>query len=186
MLRILFAIVAISFSLSASAVPNVPPINPNENMDAAFSIGFGYQLCRQREVLPPLETAFICPGVVPVLRNVNVTLTPQKTAKPEWKLWSGSVKNEIEALGVTFEYELLVSHAIVDGKTLSFVDGRITDNKLKQASYFRITAYGGFDQLDSTHNYSRPVEVKASRTDDMLDLSAVITVGKTQAVRKKP
>jgi hypothetical protein len=146
----------------------------------AIAVGFGFRYCGAQDPLPPMDMAFLCPGLMPTLQNYELALKPVKTAKPEWKMWEAPMSDTMVVNGVTLRYELVVAFAQVDGTNYVFVDGRITDDKQKIPAYFRITAIGDFMQLDATHHYSAsiPVESVIDGKTYNLHLEGVVTVAK--------
>lgn len=191
MLRRSLALLIFSFSLPCFAKPvmitremilakDQTPIasTPTETLETTLTFGMGYHLCPDSPKLPPLDVAYLCSGLAPYLENFIITMKPVKTAKPTWRMWSGSMNFQLKpTFGVTMSYEVLVSFAKVDGENFVFIDGRIFNGQSKNPAYFRITSYGDFAQLDSTHHYGSPVEIKAQSGETIL-LSPIVVVSK--------
>lgn len=157
-----------------------------QTMDVTLTLGIGYHLCPTSTKLPPLDTAYMCSGFAPFLENFVFTLKPVKTAKPEWKMWSATTTQSLgPAFGVLMSYELSVSFAKVDGTNYVFIDGRIMNDKATTPTYFRITSYNDFSQLDSTYNYGVPLEIKLSGGGTGL-LSPIVVVSKYLPEAGKP
>lgn len=149
-----------------------------ETKEAQLAVGFGFHLCGRAEVLPPLETAFLCPGLQARLENFIVALKPEKTNNPESKLWSGRIAGTVRSLeGIDFSYELLVSSAIINAKEYSFISGRITNSRTGAPAYFRVTVQGRFDEMNGSYHFSSPIELKA-KTGELMDLSAVLAISR--------
>jgi hypothetical protein len=172
MLRFLIILSFAIVSISAHAA--------DEAKEVKLAVGFGFHLCRHEDVPPPLERAFLCPGLQATLRNVIVTMQPEKIANPKWKLWSGRIMDKVMSLdGIEFSYELLVASALIDNIESSFIDGRMTNSKTGAPSYFRVSVQGSFAEMDGTYHYSLPISITA-KTGELMDLSSVLAISKAR------
>ena len=146
-----------------------------------FSRGDGFMLCADTPKLPPLEAAFDCPSAIPILQNEKVILTKQKTAKPEWYLYSGTYHGTIDYKKFHVTYELLLSLTSADGQKNAYVEGRMIDNVTRKPIYFRSTAEESFANLTVTTIYGPPIPYLINKEKDaFIPLISFASVDKTQ------
>jgi hypothetical protein len=166
-------------SIRGSAVANA---SAPQKMTVELAVGTGFHLCPESKTLPPLEDAYLCPGAQPGLRNIQLELESQKTAKPEWLLYSGRYELNDEFDGTKSKAEFLISYAKVDGKTYVFIDGRVTSERPGVAVapvYFRLSAEGGFGALSSSLLYGAAVNYELE-PGHRSNYSPVIAIAKKQ------
>src|SRR5688500_5573553 len=88
-------------SLSLAEVPNGPvdPKNAPDSMTMQVGFGLGWHICKPDRPLPDLATAFDCSGLRSDPDPITVTMTRQRTQKPEWLLYSGEYRDRTSFAG---------------------------------------------------------------------------------------
>lgn len=152
------------------------PAPGGDTITAEFSFGTGFMLCLHTAKPPPLETAFDCSSALPVLENTTVIMTPQKTAKVGWYLYSGSMKGVITFKKFRVNYEMLISLASADGQKYAFVDGSMIDNVNNRVIYFRATADETFQNMSYMTSYGAPIYYSSGGEKD--EFVPMISFGK--------
>lgn len=152
---------------------------PTDKITVTLGLGTGYMLCEHFATPPPLETAFDCSQLQPTIENFQVDLLPQKTAKPEWLMYSGTVKGTIRFQNFTAKYELLISLVSADGQKVATVAGSMIDNVNKKVVYFRGTAPERFENMSYMVTYGTPVYYTSG--GEKSDFIPVLAFGKPRA-----
>lgn len=156
-----------TFAKATEITGSVAPPPDSEDITREFAVGLGWALCPDKPTMPPLEGATSCEGLMPSLEDVAVTLKPQPTSNPDWRLWSGRVIQKTKFRNLEGTLELLASFAKVEGKTYVFMEGRLfTSASAKQATYFGGTA-SDWDQLQLTTAYGPFIPISFGSQKDL-------------------